>query len=226
MSIQDTLHGLMRKNRIDDGLLVRAARPLYDQWAIRNWHRNGEPAPPPYAIKRNILRDFARQFGLRIFVETGTFYGDTSFALRNCFDRLFSIELDHTLFERASQRLRRYKQITVLEGDSGQLIPSVLAEIGEPVLFWLDAHYSGGITAHGSLGSPISRELDTIFSHSVPNHVILIDDARDFTGQDGYPTVRELRESMLARRPDLNMEVRHDIIRIHQRDRGQQTSFA
>jgi hypothetical protein len=226
MSIQDSLHGLMRNNRIDDTLLVRAARPLYDQWTIRKWHRNGEPVPPPYAMKRSILRDFARRFGLRIFVETGTFYGDTSFALRNCFDRLFSIELDHTLFNRASQRLGRYKQITLLEGDSGQLIRRVLAEIGEPVLFWLDAHYSGGVTAHGSLGSPISQELDTIFSHSVRDHVILIDDARDFTGQDGYPTVPELREAVLARRPDLDMEVRHDIIRIHQRDRGMQTSVA
>ncbi len=226
MSIQDSLHELIRKNRVDSVLLVRAARPLYDQWTIRKWHRDGEPAPPPYAIKRKLLRDFARRFGLRIFVETGTFYGDTSFALRNCFDRLFSIELDHALFERAAQRLRRYKQISLLEGDSGQLIPRILAEIGEPALFWLDAHYSGGITAHGSLGSPILSELDRIFSHSVPNHVILIDDARDFTGQDGYPTVAELREAVLARRPDLAMEVRHDIIRIHQRACGQQTAFA
>jgi hypothetical protein len=218
MNIQDSLHRLMRENRNDDSLLVRAARPLYDQWAIRKWRSNGEPAPPPYAIKRKALRDFAQRFGLRTFIETGTFYGDTSFALRNSFDRIFSIELDHALFERASRRLERYQQIILLEGDSGELIPKVMAQISEPALFWLDAHYSGGITAHGSIGSPISRELDTIFSHSVQNHVILIDDARDFTGQDGYPTVPELRESVSARRPDLIMEVRHDIIRIHQRD--------
>jgi hypothetical protein len=225
MSIQDSLHGLMRQNRIDDTLLARAARPLYDQWMIRRWHRKGEPAPPPYAIKRNILRDFARRFGLRIFVETGTFYGDTSFALRNCFDRLFSIELDHNLFERASQRLRRYKQITCLEGDSGKLIPRVLAEINQPVLFWLDAHYSAGVTARGSIDTPISSELDTICAHSVRNHVILIDDAREFVGKDGYPTVPALRESVLAQRPDFTVEVRHDIIRIQQRDSGQETSL-
>jgi hypothetical protein len=213
-SIRKTLNRLMRSNYMDDMMPMRAARCFYDWWAIRSWRRRGEQAPPPYAIKRHTLREYARRFGLRILVETGTFYGDTSFALRNNFQRIVSIELDQALYERAKERLQPYKQITVLQGDSGKVIARVMGEISEPVLFWLDAHYSGGITARGEVDSPIFAELDVILTHSIKNHVILIDDARDFTGKGGYPTVPRLREYLLGKRRNLEMEVRHDVIRI------------
>jgi hypothetical protein len=66
----------------------------------------------------------------------------------------------------------------------------------------------------GELDSPIFAELDVIMTHAIQNHVILIDDARDFTGKGGYPTVPQLREYLMEKRPNFNMEVRHDIIRI------------
>jgi hypothetical protein len=200
---------------MDDMIPMRAARFFYDRWALRSWRRKGEPAPPPYALKRRTLREYAGRFGPKMLVETGTFYGDTSFALRNDFERIVSIELDRVLYERAKERLQPYKQITVLQGDSGKVIAGIMKEVSEPVLFWLDAHYSGGITARGELDSPIFAELDVILTHPIRNHVILIDDARDFTGKGGYPTVPQLREYLMGKRPDFNMEVRHDVIRIH-----------
>ena len=214
-SIRKTLNELMRSNRMDDMIPMRAARFFYDRWAVRSWHRRGEPVPPPYAVKRRTLREYAVRFGLRMLVETGTFYGDTSFALRNDFERIVSIELDRALYERAKERLKPYKQIAVLQGDSGKIIANVMKEISQAVLFWLDAHYSGGITARGELDSPIFAELDVILTHPIKNHVILIDDARDFTGTGGYPTVLQLRDYLMEKRPDLNLEVRHDVIRIH-----------
>lgn len=214
-SMRKTLNKLMRSNRLDNLIPVRAARFFYDRWAVGSWRRRGEPAPPPYALKRRTLREYARRFGLTMLVETGTFYGDTSFALRNDFDSIVSIELDRALHERAKKRLQPYKQITLLQGDSGKVIAGVMQGVSQPVLFWLDAHYSGGITARGELDSPIFAELEAILTHSIKNHVILIDDARDFTGGGGYPTVLQLREYLRERRPDFRMEVRHDVIRIH-----------
>jgi hypothetical protein len=213
-SVHTSLYQFMRRNRIDDSIPMRAARFVYDRWAVRTWRKKGQPAPPPYAIKRQMLREYARRFGVRLLVETGTFYGDTTFALRNDFDRIVSIELDRVLHQTARYRLRAYKQITLLQGDSSNLIAHVLESATQPVLFWLDAHYSGGITARGQVDSPIYAELDAIIAHPVRNHVILIDDARCFVGRGGYPTIPELREYLRERRPDWSMDLRHDVIRI------------
>ena len=81
-------------------------------------------------------------------------------------------------------------------------------------MFWLDAHYSSGVTARGVVDSPIAQELETIFSHPAKGHVILIDDAREFTGHGGYPTIEELYEFVLARKPGWRMLVYNDMIRI------------
>jgi hypothetical protein len=87
-------------------------------------------------------------------------------------------------------------------------------------LFWLDGHYSGGITAKGPLDTPIVKELDSILNHSVTGHVILIDDARCFVGENDYPTIDELREILHTERPRWVFEVKDDIIRIHEKPDG------
>lgn len=58
-------------------------------------------------------------------------------------------------------------------------------------------------------------ELKSIFSHKIKEHVILIDDARCFTGQEDYPTIRALKEFVMKNRPDYLFEVKDDIFRIH-----------
>jgi hypothetical protein len=204
----------MRRYNLDDAALVRAARGVYAQWAVRDWRRRGEPAPPPSAVKQEALREYARRFGPRVFLETGTYYADTLFYLVNDFDRLISIELDPTYHTRAKARLRRFPQVELIQGDSATLVEQVIHNIDEPVLFWLDAHFMGQGCVRGHEDSPISAELDAVLNHRVRDHVVLIDDAAWFSGRDGYPTIGELRDSVFARRPDLNFEVRHDVIRI------------
>jgi hypothetical protein len=99
----------------------------------------------------------------------------------------------------------------VLQGDSTQVLREVLSRIEEPCLFWLDAHYSGKGTALADCETPVWGEL----SHAVKSHVILIDDARCFDGENGYPSLAEIKTCVNERRPDQICEVRDDIIRIH-----------
>jgi len=107
------------------------------------------------------------------------------------------------------------KNITIIHGDSGEVLGEVLAHINQPCLFWLDGHYSGGITVKGELETPIRRELSHIFRHSIAGcHVIIIDDARGFTGEYDYPTIEELRDISRLAGFD-SFEVKNDIIRIH-----------
>lgn len=148
----------------------------------------------PHLLKRRLIASRAREFRPEVFVETGTLFGDMTYAQRNRFRRLYSIELDDTLFERATRRFKGHPHIRILHGDSGQKITEVLRELDGPCLFWLDAHYSGGITAHGEEMTPIYDEIRHILGHPIKRHVIVIDDARLFNGTDGYPTFRALRD--------------------------------
>ena len=83
-----------------------------------------------------------------------------------------------------------------------------------PALFWLDAHYSGGETAHSkNKATPIQDELNKILSSEYDN-VILIDDARFFwVGNYNYPDLTQLC-SWIETEGGLNVTVENDIVRV------------
>ena len=152
----------------------------------------------PHLLKRRLIVSRVHEFKPEIFVETGTLFGDMTYAHRDRFLRLYSIELDDQLYERATRRFKDYAHIRILHGNSGEKITEVLREIDRPCLFWLDAHYSGGVTAHGEEMTPIFDEIRHILNHALRSHVIVIDDARLFNGTDGYPSFRALRDFVEA----------------------------
>jgi hypothetical protein len=131
------------------------------------------------------------------------------------FQQIYSIEIDRELYSAAVRLFRHRRHVHLVLGDSGDALPRVLSEVRQPAIFWLDGHYSGGTTGRGALDSPIAKELAHIWKHDRFEHIILIDDARHFTGHDGYPTIGELGEIVASHRPAWVCEVRDDIIRIH-----------
>ena len=189
--------------------------PLIQKLEVRTWQMRGGPIPPPPAVKRRTVIAYARRFSLDTLVETGTYLGDMVSATRKVFKQIFSIELDKDLYERSKRKFAAFPHIHLYWGDSSAILPKLLDSCDSPCLFWLDAHFSGGFTAKGGIDTPILYELDTIFSHPVKNHVVLIDDARCFNGEDNYPTIKEVRDLVKDQRPEWTFEVRQDIIRVH-----------
>ena len=187
---------------------ARAARDYFE------WKRRSETGPPPHFIKQRALRTIAARYGLRTLVETGTYLGDMVAAMRPHFDRIVSIELAPELARRARTRFAGDARVTILEGDSGALLPQVLASLDRPALFWLDGHYSGGFTARAATDTPVLQELEAIFADRNAGHVVLVDDARLFDGANGYPTLDAMRSLIAARRPNWEFSVRHDSIRL------------
>lgn len=170
---------------------------------------------PPPVVKQRTVRRYAREFGLRTLVETGTYRGEMIKKCLRTFDTIYSIELDQDLWSSAQKKFARYRHVHLVQGDSEQELSNILERLSEPALFWLDAHYSGGVTARGNKETPVEAELTAILNHPQQGHVTLIDDARHFTGDNGYPTVATIRSIVESHRSGWVVEVTQDILRIH-----------
>lgn len=173
------------------GLYLRSGRRM------RAWLDAGKPMPVPHSVKvRNILT-VAELFGIKVLVETGTQAGATLAATLDYFDRLYSIEIYEPSVVAARKRFAAYPKVKIIHGDSATALPELVKSIEEPILFWLDGHYSGEGTGMGEQHSPIIAEINHIrMLRPKARDAIIIDDARLFVGKDGYPLLGEFLESV------------------------------
>jgi hypothetical protein len=122
---------------------------------------------------------------LDVFVEGGTYKGGTAKSMGEKFRKIYTIEKSDIMFEIAKENLKDTNNITLLKGDTREHLDSIIAN-NENILFWLDAHWSGGDTYGEEDECPLIEELDIIFKYN-KNYVILIDDARLFLAPPPYP---------------------------------------
>lgn len=194
------------------GNLFRSIRALQE---FRAWEQARRPLPPPHMVKQTVVAAYAQVFAADVLIETGTYFGDMVYAMKSRFRRIVSIELSRDLCAQAQRRFRKCANVEILCGDSGKLLAEILRRESGRCLLWLDAHYSGGVTARGSICTAAVPELQAILNDAGRDHIILIDDARCFTGVDGYPSLEELQALIVQRRPHYEFSVCHDIIRAH-----------
>ena len=180
----------------------------------KTWPQNGCPVPPPHQAKQKVVKEYQKKYGFKTFIETGTFKGDMIKAILPEFDKIISVELGNELYKKAVRRFKNEKKVKIIHGDSGKVLHHIMPEIHEPAIFWLDGHYSGGQTAKGEKECPIFDELEAILKNNNLNHVLLIDDARHFTGQNDYPTIKELSDFVNLKNDRYKVDVEHDIIRM------------
>ncbi|MCX7049700.1 MAG: hypothetical protein NTX50_29975 [Candidatus Sumerlaeota bacterium] len=182
------------------------------------WHRlHGSPVPPPDHIKRYWLRRFARRYSISTFIESGTYVGHTVETMLPCCSIIHTIELSDKLWKEATLKFLLKPGVQVHHGDSGAALPKILAGISERCLFWLDGHYSAGLTARGDSNTPIARELAAIAAHSRNDHVILIDDARQFDGTQDYPSREALFEMLRRINPAYRIRLVDDMFQAYPR---------
>lgn len=191
---------------------IRKTR-LYIEYGIFREKRKGYPLDVESIRKMNVLKEYKIKYSSQTLIETGTYLGNMIELVHSEFEGIYSIELSKWLAKNARKRFAEYPHIHILEGDSSKILPQILSKINEPCLFWLDAHFSGGITTKGQKYTPIMSELTQILTHPIKNHVILIDDARLFGTKPDYPSISEI-ETIINAYPNLSFEVADDIIRI------------
>ena len=139
-----------------------------------------------FGIPEKITLELRDLSGATVFIETGTYQGDTARWAANHFDRVITIERSKSLFDEYSEGLANLHNVSALCGDSRQLLPSILEEIGEEkALFWLDSHWFGGETAGQDDQCPLLGELACLKGRR--GDVLLVDDARLFLAAPPMP---------------------------------------
>jgi len=193
--------------------ILRKWEKIKEEQRFLKWQNGGQPSPTPHLAKQQVIAEYQQKYDYRLFVETGTYLGKMVEAQRKRFEKIISIELGSELCAKAQKRFEKYKHITIVQGDSGKVLPYILKNIEQPAIFWLDGHYSGTTTAKGDTNCPIFNELNAIFSSKKFNHILLIDDARFFNGTADYPTIQQLSDFILSKNNNYRIDVKHDIIR-------------
>ncbi len=176
---------------------------------------------PSIALKREVIESYRVFYQPTIFIETGTFLGDTVEHFKNKFQSLISVELSEDLANKAKIRFENDKQVQIIQGDSSNILPALVDKIKEPILFWLDGHYSSEFfvkdefikTAKGDSNTPIVKELEIILAACI-KPIILIDDARLFNGTNDYPSINAIKTQVNETGKSFTIEVSNDIIQI------------
>jgi hypothetical protein len=129
-----------------------------------------------------------------VVVETGTYLGDSAEYLSQKFARVITFERDPILAKNAEIRFSNNLKVKVVEGSTRETFERNIPSRDVPCLFWLDAHYSGGITAGEDDPCPLLHELGVIFQkRSLSNTVLIIDDVREMIGGGSdWPTLVEV----------------------------------
>jgi hypothetical protein len=133
-----------------------------------------------FSIDSELVQALRRGLELNTLVETGSYMGDTAAYAADKFADVFTIELSTTIYMKTAHRLKQYKNVNALLGNSAEILQALHSELNEKsVVYWLDAHWCGGETSDAAGECPLLEELAAIGNLN-DQSVVLIDDARYF----------------------------------------------
>ena len=186
--------------------------------SLKNWKIRNFLPPSPDSIKHQILIN--NNFSNSLWIETGTYYGDTTKLLSKISKKTISIEADKKLFETSKKKLKNLKNVELLNGKSEELLDKSISENLDfkNICIYLDAHlcqdHLKNIKTFGSEDSatPILKELEIIKKYygKFEKINVLIDDIRLFYGNfQNYPDKNILVD--WCKENNFSWEIEHDI---------------
>lgn len=176
-------------------LLERNLRQIREYINTLLWKKSTEIniyKPDNHIYKQDRIKKIQKEFNFDTFIETGTYYGQMVYCVRNLFRRIYSIEIFEKLATLNTRSFRKLKNINIIWGDSSMELEKILnSNPSQSILFWLDGHYSGIGTGRGEKITPIIAEIRIILKNNPFKYIIIIDDLRLFDGID-YPSKEDL----------------------------------
>lgn len=173
-----------------------------------------------FSLSLDFLTQIKTLFGSEIFIETGTFLGNTSALASEIFDEVYTVELSRELYNNAIARFKnKTTNIHLFNDNSPSFLSAVIPNITKTMTIFLDAHWSEGVTARGETNTPIIEELNIIKENRKSDCIILIDDIRCFkesiydhkSSLSGYPSLESLIKKGKEMFDDLGFVVFGDI---------------
>ena len=179
---------------------------------MSDWKKRDFLEHSPQMVKQKVFH----KYGIKdaVWVETGTFIGSTTSYLSGLFPHVYTVEPEPKLYAAACKRFMG-KNVTLFNDVSENIFQSLLPKLSGNVNFWLDGHYSEGITFKGEKDCPVEDELIAIEKNfdNFDKITILIDDVRCFLSNNSsypdYPSVDYLVD--WARRMNFHWSIEHDI---------------
>lgn len=165
----------------------------------------------------------ASRLDLTVFIETGTFEGDSVAAVRGCFRELHTCELSPELHAAAVRRFADDPSVNCHLGSSPDRLRSLAAiHARHAVMYWLDAHWcSAAHTAGQASQCPLLEELEAI-APLHPESIVWIDDARYFMAPPpapleatGWPTFQEVLDRLRSLSSQHRLMFANDTILFH-----------
>ena len=147
-------------------------------------------------MSRSLTRNSMEKYPAKYFVETGSYTGGgIQVAIYMGYEIIFSIESDEIFYNACKRNFKKNQNITLILGNSGEELGKVLENIHEKAVVFLDAH--------SMEYNPILEELNALKENRFKEHIIMIDDKREFK-RGVWPeiTVDLLLEKLLEINPN------------------------
>lgn len=168
---------------------------------------------PSAAAKHRHLLELFHSREHRVFIEAGTYRGDTVAFFVPYADSIVSIELQRGLYAAAVRRFANEPKVSIVYGDALTEIPRVVGTTPTPPLVFLDGHFSGEGTATGEEMEPAMAMLAALGSVAMPGATLVIDDLRMFgSGLLGFPQLDEITTAVRGAFPHANIRAGLDSI--------------
>jgi len=150
-----------------------------------------------------------------VFVETGTYRGDTLEFVRksNTFQFLHSIELSESFYKTCANRFLNDKNVNIYQGNSRYDLTNIIQSMDKEITFWLDSHWSGGhvdIGCDPELKCPVLHELEQIKNHPIKTHTIMVNDIRLMDGSHFEVTLSQLCKKIMEINPNYQLVFYND----------------
>ena len=186
--------------------------------SLKNWKIRNFLPPSPDSIKHQVLIN--NNYSDSLWIETGTYYGETTKLLSKISKKTISIEADKELFETSKKKLKNLKNVELFNGKSEDVLNKLISENLDfkNICIYLDAHlcqdHLKNIQTFGSedTATPILKELEIIKKYygKFEKINVLIDDIRLFYGNfQNYPDKNILVD--WCKENNFSWEIEHDI---------------